>query len=81
MEQYHNNTSQQAFEYFNNDGCQWAFRTFSDKSYRIRDMINISDNNAVKASWAPLIPHKQQVINNLTTGDKNNIIADLKTFL
>ena len=82
MRQYHNNTAQHTFEYFNNGCCQRAFRKFSDQYYRIGNIINNGDNNAVNWCCAPLIPNKQQVINNPTTaGDKNNTIADLRTVL
>ena len=79
MQQYHNNTAQRAFECFNNGGCQWAFSTLSDKYYRIRKIINNSNNNAVNSCSAHLTPNKQQVIDNPTTGDRNDIIASLKT--
>ena len=76
-QQYHNHTAQRTFEYFNNGCCQWAFRMFSDQYYRIRNTMNNSNNNAINSCCA----NKQQVIDNPTTSDRNNIIADLKTIL
>ena len=39
--------------------CQWALRTFSDESYRIRNTMNNSNNNAISSCCASLTPHKQ----------------------
>ena len=43
--------------------------------------MNNSNENAVNSCFAHLTPHKQQVINNPTTGNENNITTDLKTVL
>ena len=79
LQQHPEDTAKHAFKYFNNGDCPWTNRTFCDHYYRMRNILN-RDNNT-NTSCAPLTPNQQEVINNPTTGDINNIITELRTVI
>ena len=73
----HNNiiTTLHAFEYFNNAACPYIYLEHVEIINNNNDNKNNGNNSTVNCCCAPLTPNIQQIIDNPTTGDTNNIIA------